>query len=216
MLNPAYTFETFLPVRASIVARRRAMAFAAGTGHPLLVLQGGVGLGKTHLLHAIARAVPRPARIRLLQGDRLWPWLLEDVFSLRFPDVLLADDLNLLTGRESLQRRFVRLLAVARSGGARIAFACASLERELPEIWRGLTGAGLCPRIVDLRKPGASQIERILRHRFRVERSDPACAHARRAAAQARGDIRRAFGLLLHHRCYRFGAQSAPGTRGRQ
>lgn len=208
MLNPCYTFDTFAPVRASLLARRYAMAFAAGTGSPLLVLQGGVGLGKTHLLHAIAWAIPRPARIRLVQGDRLCAWLLKDTASLRFPDVLLADDLHVLRGRESLQRGFVRLVSIARSEGTRIAFTCDALERELPDVWRGLADAGLRPRRVVLQKPGALQVEQILQHRFRMERNDPDIAQVRRVAGLARGDIRRAFGLLLQHRCRPHGTRS--------
>lgn len=124
ILNPKYTFESFVVGDNSSMAHAAAMAVAQNPGQSYnpLFIYGGVGLGKTHLLHAIgnrviANAVKKGKRVRVVYVT-LEKFLNEYIEAVREQkcdrfrrkyrrvDVLLIDDVQFLTGREGLQEEF--------------------------------------------------------------------------------------------------------------
>ena len=119
-LNPDYTFETFVVSGGTDLARAAAFAVGnqPGTYYNPLFIHGGVGLGKTHLMHAIGNEIARrnpSARICYLTAERFMNELIMSIqegrqpeFKLRYRsmDVLLVDDVSFIAGKESTQDEF--------------------------------------------------------------------------------------------------------------
>ena len=119
-LNPDYTFESFVVSGGTDLAYAAATAVAnqPGTHYNPLFIHGGVGLGKTHLMHAIGNAVARrqaAARICYLTAEKFMNELILSIQQGRTPDfklkyrsmdVLLVDDVSFLAGKESTQDEF--------------------------------------------------------------------------------------------------------------
>ena len=117
-LNPNFTFSSFVVGNSSRFAHAacRAVADAPGKAYNPLFLYGGVGLGKTHLMHAIGHAVREPMAsicyvsaekftnemITSLRNDRMTSF--RDRF--RTVDVLLIDDIQFLAGKDRTQEEF--------------------------------------------------------------------------------------------------------------
>lgn len=119
-INPAYTFQTFVVGKQNELAHAAAQAVAAqpgGTYNPLFIY-GGVGLGKTHLLHAIANEIRRrwsSARIMYVTCEHFTNDFIHSVragkgkeFKDRYRnvDLLLIDDIQFITGKEGTQEEF--------------------------------------------------------------------------------------------------------------
>ncbi len=116
-LNPVYTFENFVPGKNSEMAytTARACAHAPGQEYNPLFIYGGVGLGKTHLLHAIGNDIlkrKRNSRILLITTEELISKIVEAIQKrkmnefrnkIRSFDVLLIDDIHFLSGAEFSQ-----------------------------------------------------------------------------------------------------------------
>ncbi len=119
-LDPRFTFETFVVGKPNQMAHAAAQRVAEGgpvTFNPLF-LYGGVGLGKTHLMHAIAW------ELRRTQPERRVIYLSAEQFMFRFiqalrqkdtlgfkelfrsVDVLMVDDVQFIAGKESTQEEF--------------------------------------------------------------------------------------------------------------
>jgi chromosomal replication initiator protein len=119
-VNPTYTFQTFVVGKQNELAHAAAQAVAAqpgGTYNPLFIY-GGVGLGKTHLLHAIANEIKRKwanARIMYVTCEHFTNDFIHSVrtgkgkeFKDRYRnvDLLLIDDIQFITGKEGTQEEF--------------------------------------------------------------------------------------------------------------
>ncbi|MFZ2681710.1 MAG: chromosomal replication initiator protein DnaA [Patescibacteria group bacterium] len=119
-INPNYTFQTFVVGKQNELAHAAAQAVAAqpgGTYNPLFIY-GGVGLGKTHLLHAIANEIKRrwsSARIMYVTCEHFTNDFIHSVragkgkeFKDRYRnvDLLLIDDIQFITGKEGTQEEF--------------------------------------------------------------------------------------------------------------
>ncbi len=120
-LNPHYTFDTYVVGPANEMAHAASLAVAgepARAYNPLFVY-GGTGLGKTHLLHAIAgqlKARDPAVRIAYVSAEEFTNQVIKsiqrqqmDAFRARYRsqcDVLLMDDVHVLAGKERTQEEF--------------------------------------------------------------------------------------------------------------
>jgi chromosomal replication initiator protein len=119
-LNQRYTFDTFVvgPSNQFAHAASRAVAEAPARSYNPLFIYGGVGLGKTHLMHAIGHYMVqhgRNLRLTYISSER---FMNEMINALRYErildfreryrnvDVLLVDDVQFLSGKESTQTEF--------------------------------------------------------------------------------------------------------------
>jgi len=120
-LNPNFTFATFVVGNSSRFAHAacRAVADAPGKAYNPLFLYGGVGLGKTHLMHAIGHAVRegvrRRPKVAYVTSEKFMNEMIAAIqanrasdFRLRYRtvDVLLIDDIQFFAGKDRTQEEF--------------------------------------------------------------------------------------------------------------
>ena len=134
VFNPKSTFESFVVGENNNHSRAAAMAVAKAPGKSYnpLFFYGGVGLGKTHLLHAIGQHVAaskKPTRITYLSSERFTNEYIEAIQNnqlLRFrrkyrqADVLLIDDVQFLAGKERIQEEFFHTFNALHEGRKQI------------------------------------------------------------------------------------------------
>jgi chromosomal replication initiator protein len=145
VLNPSYTFDTFVAGPTNRVAHAAALSVAEGAGtvyNPFFV-HGGVGLGKTHLLQGICHAVlaRNPyARILYLSCENfvneyiaaLQKGRIEDFRRrMRGADVLVIDDVHFLAGKDSSQEEFFHTFNALHLAQRRIVLSSDSGPKEI-------------------------------------------------------------------------------------
>ncbi|MEO7152232.1 MAG: chromosomal replication initiator protein DnaA, partial [Burkholderiaceae bacterium] len=152
-LNPALTFETLVPGRANQMARTAALhvAGAPGVMYNPLFIYGGVGLGKTHLIHAVGNALlaDRPdARILYLHAEQFITDVVKNYQRKTFDelkakyhslDLLLIDDVQFFAGKERTQEEFFNAFEALLAKRAHIIMTSDTYPKGLVDIDERLT-----------------------------------------------------------------------------
>lgn len=140
-----YTFETFVEGKSNQLARAASMQVAenAGGAYNPLFLYGGVGLGKTHLMHAVGNAIleKKPdAKVVYLHSER---FVADMVKALqlnainefkryyRSVDALLIDDIQFFAGKERSQEEFFHTFNALLEGGQQMILTCDRYPKEI-------------------------------------------------------------------------------------
>jgi chromosomal replication initiator protein DnaA len=117
-LNPRYTFATFIVGSGNQLAHAasQAVAEAPGQAYNPLFLYGGVGLGKTHLLHAVGhKAIEMSLSVLYVSSETFTNEIINAIryrtteefrSKYRSVDVLLVDDIQFIAGKESTEEEF--------------------------------------------------------------------------------------------------------------
>ncbi|RLJ20628.1 chromosomal replication initiator protein DnaA [bacterium endosymbiont of Escarpia laminata] len=119
-LNPNFTFETFVEGKSNQIARAASMQIGENPGRAYnpLFIYGGVGLGKTHLMHAVGNTILQHnpnARVIYLHSERFVSEMVKalqhntiDQFKRKYRSVnaLLIDDIQFFAGKERSQEEF--------------------------------------------------------------------------------------------------------------
>jgi len=144
-LNAQYTFTTFVEGKSNQLARAASMQVSEnpGTAYNPLFICGGVGLGKTHLMHAVGNAIAagRPnAKVVYLRSEQfvgdMVKALQHNVISdfkrfYRSVDALLIDDIQFFAGKERSQEEFFHTFNALLEGQQQIVLTCDRYPKEV-------------------------------------------------------------------------------------
>lgn len=144
-LNPAFTFKSFVEGKSNQLGMAAAIQVAENPGgsyNPLFIY-GGVGLGKTHLMHAVGNALMTKnpnAKVVYLHSER---FVADMVKALqlnaindfkryyRSVDALLIDDIQFFAGKERSQEEFFHTFNALLEGGQQIILTCDRYPKEI-------------------------------------------------------------------------------------
>ena len=152
-INPALTFDTLVPGRANQMARTAALHVVGSPGgmYNPLFLYGGVGLGKTHLIHAVGNALLREkqdARVLYLHAEQFISDVVRNYQRKTFDelkakyhslDLLLIDDVQFFAGKDRTQEEFFNAFEALVSKRAHIVMTSDTYPKGLVDIDERLT-----------------------------------------------------------------------------
>jgi len=167
-LNPRYTFDNFIKGDCNQLARAAAMAVAnnpGGTSFNPLVLYGGTGLGKTHLMHALgnhAIAAGKAKRVLYVSSEKFTVDFVESIQSdtvtefsqyYRSMDLLIVDDIQFFTGKEKTQDNFFHTFNALYQLGKQIVLSSDVPPKELKGLDERLISRFQCGLTADIQPP---------------------------------------------------------------
>lgn len=213
VLNPRYRFENFVdgPTNQFAMSASRAVADHPGTRYNPLFIFGGVGLGKTHLLHAVGHAVldrnPR-ARVRYVTSEVFVNDLISAIRTDKMQgfrsrcrdrcDVLLIDDIQFIAGKDRTQEEFFHLFNTLHGSGKQIVLTCDQLPQSIPDMEDRLKSRLQWGLIADIKPPGFETRVAILKSKAEVEGFDLPDDVAHLVARHVTRNVRELEGALRH------------------
>ncbi|MGO9317923.1 MAG: chromosomal replication initiator protein DnaA [Terracidiphilus sp.] len=209
-LNPRYTFEAFVIGNGNQFARAASLAVAErpSKAYNPLFLYGGVGMGKTHLMHAIGHEVKRlqPSSnicyvsaekftnemITSLRNDRMTSF--RDRF--RSVDVLLIDDIQFIAQKERTQEEFFHTFNALHENMKQIVIASDRPPKELAEIEDRLRSRFEMGLIADIQPPDLETKVAILQKKAESEQVQLPADVALFVASNVRTNVRELEGAM--------------------
>ena len=159
-LNPLFTFDNFVEGKSNQLAKAASMQVAEnpGSAYNPLFFYGGVGLGKTHLMHAVGNMILQnkpDARITYIHSERFVSHMVKalqhnaiDAFKQHYRslDAIMVDDIQFFAGKERSQEEFFHTFNALLEEGSQIILSCDRYPKEvegLEERLRSRFGWGL-------------------------------------------------------------------------
>jgi chromosomal replication initiator protein len=166
-LNPKYTFQTFVVGSCNQFAHAasQAIAEAPGKTYNPLYIYGGVGLGKTHLMHAAGHEIKarnRHLRLSYISAEKFMNELINAIRydkaqtfreKYRSIDVLLMDDIQFMAGKERTQEEFFHTFNALYDGQKQIVISSDCPPREIPTLEERLHSRFEWGLIADMEPP---------------------------------------------------------------
>jgi chromosomal replication initiator protein len=211
-LNAKYTFANFVVGPSNQLAHAASMA-AAGVGgrrHNPLFICGGTGLGKTHLVHAIAYRVreERPdTRIVYISAERFVNEFVQALtdqrmheFRARYRekcDLLLVDDIHFLAGKTQTQEEFFHAFNALHQAGKQIVVTSDKYPQQLDKMEERLVSRFQWGLVADIQAPELETRVAIVRKKAQLEHIDLADDVCLYIAQSVRSNVRELEGTLI-------------------
>jgi chromosomal replication initiator protein len=209
-LNPRYLFENFVVGSSNQFAHAAARAVAESPAHSYnpLFLYGGVGLGKTHLLHAIGHEIQtrhEKLRVLYLAAEQFVNELINSIRFDRMPafreryrtiDVLLIDDIQFIGNKERTQEEFFHTFNTLYTAQKQIILSSDAPPRSIPALEERLRSRFEWGLIADIQPPELETKIVILRRKAEVAGQALPDDVALFLAQQVRSNVRELEGLL--------------------
>jgi len=209
--NPKNTFDTFVVGNNNNFAYAAALAVAQAPGKSYnpLFLYGGVGLGKTHLLHAIGQHVSankKGARVAYVSSEKFTNEYIDGIQNnqlVRFrrkyrqTDVLLIDDIQFLAGKERIQEEFFHTFNALHDSHKQIVLTCDRPASEIHNLEHRLVSRFEWGLVTDLQPPDVEMRLAILRKKAQIMGVELPEDIINFLATRIRTNIRRLEGALI-------------------
>jgi len=211
-LNPKHTFSNFVVGPSNELAYAASFASAGGGGpryNPLFIA-GGTGLGKTHLMHAIAHKVleERPdARVVYVSAEHFTNEFIEalqhhkmDEFRARYRtdcDLLLVDDIQFLAGREQTQEEFFHTFNALHDADRAIVVTSDKYPHQLQRMPERLVSRFTSGLVADVQAPPLETRVAIVRKKAEIEGINVSDEVAVLLAQSIQSNVRELEGALI-------------------
>jgi chromosomal replication initiator protein len=210
-LNPRYTFDTFIVGSSNQFAHAacRAVAEAPSRSYNPLFIYGGVGLGKTHLMHAVGQYVlqhDRNLKLTYISSERFMNEMINAVrydrvldFRERYRsvDVLLVDDIQFLAGKEGTQTEFFHTFNALYDSQKQLVLSSDCPPHEIPQLEERLRSRFEWGLIADIQSPDLETKVAILKKKAETEAVPLPDNVAMYIASKIKSNIRELEGSLI-------------------
>ena len=210
-LSPRYSFDTFIVGSSNQFAHAacRAVAEAPSRSYNPLYIYGGVGLGKTHLMHAIGHYVVthlKNLKLTYISSERFMNEMINAVrydrildFRERYRsvDVLLVDDVQFLAGKEGTQTEFFHTFNALYDSQKQIVISSDCPPHEIPQLEERLRSRFEWGLIADIQAPDLETKTAILKRKAETEGVSLADNVAIYIAGKIKSNIRELEGSLI-------------------
>lgn len=210
-LQERYSFRNFIVAECNqfAYAAAKAVADAPGSKYNPLLIYGGVGLGKTHLMQAIGNhlVATKPGfRVYYTPAESLFTELIMAISSgntmdfkrkYRSQDLLLIDDVHYLVGKERLQEEVFHIFNHMHSSGKQVVFTSDRPVKEISTLEERLSSRLVSGLVADLQAPDLETRIAILKRKAEAEDFDLPQDVALYIANRVKTNIRQLEGCLV-------------------